>query len=348
MSGLRFRRVHSLTDFLKSGGDLDAAQIEHAVAQLVVPEVADFLKTDFLKALREKSETASEIAGFAKALLARAVDPQIDPARVPGPMLDVCGTGGDKLELFNVSTACMFVLAAGGACVVKHGNRAITSKCGGADVLEELGVKIDLAPADLRRCVEAHGLGFIFAPAYHPAFKAIAPVRKALAAQGIPTIFNLLGPLLNPARPAHQLVGIFSPLLLPKYADALAVLDRARAWAVHGSGMDELSLTGPSEVREVKAGVVREFSVDAASLGLARCEIGDLRGGDRAENARILLAILDGSERGPKRDMVLLNSAAGFVIAGLANDLAAGIDRAREQIVSGRARGKLTALQRFA
>ena len=340
--------MNSLTASLKSGAELDAAQVEQAVAQLVSGEFADDAKADFLKALREKGETAAEIAGFVKALLVRAVDPEIDPTRVPGPMLDVCGTGGDKLELFNVSTACMFVLAAGGACVVKHGNRAITSRCGGADVLEELGVKIDLAPADLRRCVEEHGLGFLFAPAFHPAFKAIVPVRKALAAQGIPTIFNLLGPLLNPARPAHQLVGIFSPLLLPKYAEALAALDRAHAWAVHGCGMDELSLTGPSEVREVKAGVIREFSVDAVSLGLPRCEIADLRGGDCAENARILGAILDGTERGPKRDIVLLNSAAGFVIAGLTPDLHAGIEIAREQIVSGRARAKLAALQSFA
>jgi len=249
------------------------------------------------------------------------------------------------LDLFNVSTACMFVLAAGGACVVKHGNRAITSKCGGADVLEELGVRIDLPPADLQRCVEAHGLGFIFAPAYHPAFKAIVPVRKALAARGIPTIFNLLGPLLNPARPAHQLVGIFSPLLLPKYAEALAALDRARAWAVHGSGMDELSLAGPTEVRDVTAGVIRELTVNPAELGLARCDLAELRGGDCAENARILLAILDGTECGPQRDLVLLNSAAGFVVAGLAKDLGAGLERARECISSGRALGKLRALQ---
>jgi anthranilate phosphoribosyltransferase len=193
--------------------------------------------------------------------------------------------------------------------------------------------------------VETHGLGFIFAPAYHPAFKAIVPVRKALAAQGIPTIFNLLGPLLNPARPAHQLVGIFSPVLLPKYAEALAALDRARAWAVHGSGMDELSLAGPTEVRDVTAGVIREFEVNVAELGLARCEIAELRGGDRAENARILLAILDGTERGPKRDLVLLNSAAGFVVAGLTANLDAGLERARECISSGRALSKLRALQ---
>ena len=231
--------MNELTGELRAGRDLDAAQIEHAVAALTSPEVADAAKADFLQALRIKGETAREIAGFVQALLARAVDPGLDPDKLPGPMIDICGTGGDKLELFNISTTAMFVLAAGGACVVKHGNRAITSRCGGADVLEELGVKIDLAPEELRRCVEKHGLGFVFAPVYHPAFKAIAPVRKALAAQGVPTIFNLLGPLLNPARPPYQLVGIFSPVLLPKYAKALAMLGRACAWAVHGLGMDE-------------------------------------------------------------------------------------------------------------
>jgi anthranilate phosphoribosyltransferase len=337
--------MDELIDRLRRREDLTCVEIEVAVAALVASEVAEGAKADFLKALRNKGETAAEIAAFAKALVIRAVDPEIDPTRVAGPMLDVCGTGGDKLDLFNVSTACMFVLAAGGACVVKHGNRAITSRCGGADVLEELGVKIDLAPAQLRQSVEVHGLGFIFAPAYHPAFRAIVPVRKALAAQGIPTVFNLLGPLLNPARPPHQLVGIFSPLLLPKYAEALAALDRARAWAVHGSGMDELSLAGPTEVREVTAGVIREFTVDAAEFGLERCDLHALRGGDRIENARILLGILDGSERGPKRDLVLLNSAAGFVVAGLANDLGAGLERARECVAGGRALAKLRALQ---
>ena len=338
--------MHELIAKLRNGQDLVAAQVEHAVAGLTSTEIDDAMKGEFLQALRAKGESAKEIAAFVEALLARAVDPDLDPARLPGPMIDVCGTGGDKLELFNISTAVMFVLAAGGACVVKHGNRAITSRCGGADVLEELGVKIDLAPADLRRCVEAHGLGVLFAPAYHPAFKAITPVRKALAAQGIPTIFNLLGPLLNPARPPYQLVGIFSPVLLPKYAEALAVLGRAHAWAVHGSGMDELSLTGPSAVHEVVNGLVRERTVDPAALGLRTCSIDDLRGGDRVENAAILTAILDGSERGPKRDIVLLNSAAGFVISGLAVDLAAGLELAREQIAGGRARAKLDALRR--
>jgi anthranilate phosphoribosyltransferase len=339
--------LNDLITELQGSRDLDAAQVEHAVAELISPEVADAAKAEFLKALRAKGETAREIAAFVQALLARAVDPELDPARLAGPMIDVCGTGGDKLELFNVSTSVMFVLAAGGASVVKHGNRAITSKCGGADVLEELGVKIDLAPAQLRACVEQNGLGFIFAPAYHPAFKTIAPVRKALAAQGIPTIFNLLGPLLNPARPPYQLVGVFSPVLLAKYAEALAVLGRAHAWAVHGSGMDELSLTGPSVVQEVVDGIVRERMIDPAALGLPTCKVEDLRGGDRHENAAILTAILEGTERGPKRDLVLFNAAAGFVITSLAPDLAAGLDLAREQIASGRALAKLRALQDF-
>ncbi len=340
--------MYELVAHLENGGDLNAEQVGHGVAELLSAEVPDAAKADFLKALRAKGETAAEIAAFVQALLARAVDPALDPARLPGPMLDVCGTGGDQLHLFNVSTTVMFVLAAGGACVVKHGNRAITSHCGGADVLEELGVRLELPPADLRRCVETHGLGFLFAPAYHPAFKAIGPVRRALAAEGIPTIFNLLGPLLNPARPAYQLVGIFSPVLLPKYAEALALLARARAWAVHGSGMDELSLAGPSAVCEVADGRVREFTLDPAELGLAPCAVEALRGGDRRENAAILTGILDGTDTGPRRDIVLLNAAAGFVITGLAASLPAGLDRARVEVESGRALGRLRALQGFA
>ena len=339
--------VEDLTAELRKGNELDPAQIDRAVGALTSPEIPDSAKADFLQALRVKGETAREIAGFIQALLARAVDLALDTTKLPGPIIDICGTGGDKLELFNISTTAMFVLAAGGACVVKHGNRAITSKCGGADVLEALGIKIELAPADLRRCLEAHGLGFIFAPAYHPCYKAIGSVRKALAAQGIPTIFNLLGPLLNPARPPYQLVGIFSPLLLPKYAEALAILGRARAWVVHGRGMDELSLTGPSMIMELADGLIAERTVDPCSLGLATCTIEELRGGDRTENAAIVLGILDGSDRGPRRDIVLFNAAAGFVITGLAADLAAGLALAREQITSGRALAKLRALQGF-
>ena len=337
--------MQALIAQLAQGIDLDAAAVESAVSLLTDPGVSQDLKADFLKALREKGETAAEIAAFAHSLLARAISPGLDDADLPGPMIDVCGTGGDKLELFNISTTAMFILAAGGASVVKHGNRAITSKSGGADVLEALGVRIDLPPTDFRKCMEAHGLGFLFAPAYHPAFKEIGPVRKRLAAEGIPTIFNLLGPLLNPARPPYQLVGVFSPALLPKYAETLAVMGRARAWAVHGSGMDELSLSGPSAVHEVADGLVRDFILDPATLGLPHAEVAVFRGGGPAENAAILTSILEGSEKGPRSDIVLLNAAAGFVITGLAPGLAEGLEIAREQIASGQALAKLCALQ---
>jgi anthranilate phosphoribosyltransferase len=263
-------------------------------------------------------------------------------------MLDVCGTGGDRLELFNISTTSMFVLAGGGAAVVKHGNRAVTSQCGGADVLEALGVQIELSPASLRECVYRNGLGFVFAPAYHPAFAVIGPVRRALAKRGIPTIFNLLGPLLNPAQPAHQLVGVYSKRLLPKYAGALRLLGRKRAWAVHGCGADELTLAGPAEVFEVNAQGVRTREVDPGRLGLGSAPVEALRGGDRVSNARLLEEILSGRVKGAPLDAVLLNSAAGFVVAGLAGDLEEGVQRARISVESGAAYAKLQALRAFA
>ncbi len=340
--------MQQLVTILADGADLSPAQVEEAVAALISAQVADSDKASFLSALRCKGETAGEIASFARALLDRAVDPGIDPRAQSGPVLDVCGTGGDRMDLFNVSTTSMFVLAAGGAVVVKHGNRAITSQCGGADVLETLGARIDLPPAELRECVHRHGLGFLFAPAYHPAFKAIVPVRKLLAARGIPTVFNLLGPLLNPARPEHQLVGIFSREVLPKYAATLSALGRRSAWVVHCEGVDEITTTGISEVHEVTESGVSFHTIIPEELGFSRATLEDLRGGDREENARILAGILDGTIRGPKRDVVELNAAAGFVVSGLASDLPAGLGLAREQLDSGRALEKLRSLQQVA
>ncbi len=336
-----------LTQSLRAGNDLAPGQIREAVAALISAETPGAEKKDFLRALRAKGETAVEIAAFSQALLAHALTPELDPVRLPGPTLDVCGTGGDQRGFFNVSTAVMFVAAACGACVMKHGNRSVTSKTGAADVLEELGVKIEITPVRLRQCLEQNGVAFVFAPAWHPAFKAIGPVRRELAAEGTPTIFNLLGPLLNPARPEHQLVGIFSAALLPKYAEALRILGRRRAWAVHGDGTDELALTGPSDVCAVQDGAVTSFKITPEAFGLTRCDPAALAGGERVENARILLAILDGSERGPKRDMVLLNSAAALVVAGLARDPAAGLDLARKALDSGAALTKLRVLQSF-
>ena len=341
-----------LIEQLRDGEELNAAQVREAVEGLVDEGVANGVKGEFLQALRAKGETAEEIAWFAGELLARAVDPEIDEEKLSGPMLDVCGTGGDGMGMFNVSTTAMFLLAAGGAVVVKHGNRGITSKSGGADVLEALGVAIDQPPAALRECIGETGLGFIFAPAYHPAFKVIGPVRKELAARGVATIFNILGPLLNPARPGYQLAGIFSERLLPKYARVLGMLGRRRAWAVHGSsagvaGVDELTTLGMNHYCAVTEGRVTAHTLDAAGLGFPKAEVEELRGGDGAENARILEGILAGQVHGAKRDVVLLNAAAGFVVCGLAGDMAEGIRRAGEALEGGGGLAKLRALQGF-
>ncbi len=342
-----------LTQVLRSGTDLGPAEVACAAAYLLTETGSDELKADFLKALATKGETEGEIAAFVEAFLDRAVDPGLDATSANGPSIDVCGTGGDRLDLFNVSTTSMFVLAAGGAVVVKHGNRSISSQCGGADVLEALGVTIDLPPAALRERVARDGLGFLFAPHYHPAFKAVGPVRRALAAQGVTTIFNLLGPLLNPARPAHQLVGLFSREALPRYAAVLRRIGRKRAWAVHGltadgRGMDEISTVGETLYHEVTPEGVQSGTLTPETLrtlGLGPATLEELRGSTREENAQILLGILEGTLTGPKRELVLLNAGAGFVVAGLAADLASGVALAREQLDSGRALAKLRALQ---
>lgn len=332
----------SLLDAIGQNTELAPAQIEQAVAALTDPAEPDSAKAAFLRALRAKGETAGEIAGFARALLARAVDPAIDPVTLLGPMIDVCGTGGDQLDLFNVSTTVAFVLAGGGAAVVKHGNRAVTSQSGGADVLAALGVPLDLPPAALRRSLETTGFGFLFAPQYHPAFKAIGPVRRLLAAEGIGTIFNLLGPLLNPARPDHQLVGLFTSGLTPTYAEVLRQLGRRSVWVVHGEGgMDELSTLGATNVsrfdlRQRPETIHETITPEHATL-LRINSLDELRGGTAEDNARTLTGILSGEIGGARRDIVLLNAAAGFVVAGLSADLSTGVERARTAISNGQA-----------
>lgn len=336
-----------LLETLQAAQDLTAEEVGHAVALLFSPSQEDTHKAAFLLALRQKGETATEIVAFVRSLLSHAVDPGISLSELPGPALDVCGTGGDRLDLFNISTTSMFVLAAGGAVVIKHGNRAITSQCGGADVLEALGISIDLPPEKLRECVKRAGLGFVFAPHYHPSFKSIGTVRKQLAAAGHATIFNVLGPLLNPVQPPFQLTGIFDRSLIQKYAEVFAMLGKKRAWALHGAGADEVSLWDVTHVAETVAGSegIRAFQIDPAALGLPASTPAALRGGNCAENAHRLTSILNGSERGASRAIVTLNAAAGFVIAGLAPDLSAGLAFAEEQIDSGRAIGKLRYFQ---
>lgn len=345
--------MQDLTSHIQAGNELAPQQIEAALAALVDTGVDENEKAAFLKALHDKGETAREVAGFVWALLKCSINPDIDPAQLGGPLLDVCGTGGDRADLFNVSTTTMFVLAAGGAVIAKHGNRGITSKCGGADVLEALGVRIDLPPEQLKACMERTGMGFMFAPSYHPAFQAITPARRRLAAENVPTVFNILGPLLNPAQPPYQLVGVFSRSFLPVLSDAFVLLGRKHAWAVHGAsgrvghGVDEISTMGTTEICEVRDGVISSHTLDPEPLGFLKAGIEALRGGDCAENARILQGILSGEIHGSKRDVVVLNAAAGFVVCDLAVDMAAGIAMAEEQLDSGGALAKLRELQSF-
>ena len=344
--------LKALIEKLRNGIDLNPGDVDLAVAQLLSDQVDDELKAEFLTVLHKKGETAEEMVAFVKQLMKRAVDPMIDPAQLPGPMIDICGTGGDGLDFFNVSTTAMFVVAAGGAVVVKHGNRRVTSSCGSADVLEQLGIAIDLVPEQLQESLKRHGLGFVFARSYHPAFRALAQMRERLARQNMRTVFNLLGPLLNPARPARQLIGVFDPRLTGIFAEALRQLERERAWVVHGlgdngAGMDDISISGATTVAELADGKVSSAILDVSWLGIPRAAVGELQGGDARENAATIDGILSGKISGAKRDMTIVNAAGGFVVAGLARDLKEGIDLAREEIDSGRALEKLRALQNF-
>src|ERR1700730_4591606 len=210
--------MKTLIEKLRAELDLTSADVDLAVAQLLSDQVADELKVDFLTALHQKSETAEEIVAFFQSLMKRAINPTIDPAELPGPMIDICGTGGDGLSFFNVSTAAMFVVAAGGAVVAKHGNRRVTSSSGSADVLEQLGIVIDLTPEQLQESLKRNGLGFIFARSYHPAFRELAEMRQRLARENQRTVFNLLGPLFNPARPSRQFIGVFDSRLAGIFA----------------------------------------------------------------------------------------------------------------------------------
>jgi anthranilate phosphoribosyltransferase len=335
---------------LGAGKSLSSAQVTAAAAFLVEPSAAAEEKAGLLRALARKGETPDEIAAFVGEFLKLAIDPGIDSAKAPGPILDVVGTGGDNLNLFNVSTTAMFVLAGGGVCIVKHGNRGITGKSGGADVLEALGIKIDLPRERVAAGVQSIGLGFLFAPLYHPAFKAVAEARKILAAEGQRSIFNILGPLLNPARPDYQLIGVFDPALTKTFADILKKLGRKGAWIVHGSagagrGMDELSTIGINTVTRLQNNRLTKEEIDPHALGFTKPKIEDLVGGDAAENANILEGILAGAIKGPKRDLVALNAAAGFVITGKAKNLGAGVALAESVIDRGAAHAKMRAMQ---
>ncbi|MBS2021213.1 MAG: anthranilate phosphoribosyltransferase [Deltaproteobacteria bacterium] len=285
-----------------------------------------------LVALRMKGETIDEIVGAAQALRRRAQRVDVnDTARER--LIDTCGTGGDGAHTFNISTTAAFVAAAGGAFVAKHGNRAVSSQCGSADVLAALGVELELTPANVGACIEEVGIGFLFAPRHHAATRHVAPVRKML---GLRTVFNLLGPLVNPAGARRQVMGVYAHALVPVVARTLVELGCDRAFVVHGSGLDELTLAGSTRVCEVRDGSVREFEVVPEQLGLSRAPIEALRGGDAKTNADILRAVLRG-ENGPRRDAVVLNAGAALAAAGLCEALREGLELARKAIDSGAA-----------
>ncbi|HXM73351.1 MAG TPA: anthranilate phosphoribosyltransferase [Candidatus Dormibacteraeota bacterium] len=282
----------------------------------------------FLVALRMKGETPDEITGFARAARAMAT-----PIEVDGALLDTCGTGGDGLATFNISTLAAIVAAACGAKVAKHGNRAASSMCGSADVLEQLGVKIDLGPEGVAHCIEEGGIGFMFAPVFHPSFRFAGVPRRELALR---TVFNVLGPLCNPARAKYQALGVADGSMAGKMADVLIRLGVERAIVFHaGDGMDELSVSGPSAVIEID-GERKEYQLDPRELGLATAPVESMRGGGPEENARIAREVLQGA-KGPRRDAVLLNSAAALRAAGIATTWKDGLGHAAEALDSGRA-----------
>lgn len=344
--------MDALIHHLEHKQDLTPREVEVAAELLLDPAAPDEKKERLLRALSVKGESPAEIAGFVEAFLTQSVDPEIGDLDLEGPTMDVCGTGGDQLNLFNVSTTAMFIAAAAGAVIVKHGNRGITSKSGGADVLEELGVRIDLPTEGFRRCLEIAGVGFMFAPAYHPAFRSVAAARKSLAAENVRTLFNLIGPLLNPVRPQCQMVGVFYRELCPAFAEILSRLGRESAWVVHGTtgdgrSVDEVSLMGSTRI--CKSGAYQDQEdeeIRPRDFGLKHAEVEELRGGDAKTNAAILNAILGGHDTGPKRDMVLMNSGAALACAGLADNLGDGIEISREMINSGAAMERLRLLQK--
>jgi anthranilate phosphoribosyltransferase len=342
----------SLIEKVRAGADLNSGDVQQAIVLLLSDSVPARMKAEFLTLLHRKGESASEIANFVRVLLERAVPLQIEEDDASGPIIDVCGTGGDGINLFNVSTAVMFVLAAGGLTVIKHGNRRVTSHSGSADVLEALGVPLDLEPENLRECVKRLGVGFVYARLYHPAFRALAEMRSQLAGKNQRTIFNLLGPLLNPTRPRRQLIGVFSPWLTTIFAEVTRQLGRERAWIVNGMAsdtlrMDDVSTIGPTTIAELYRGKITSAVLDTRWLGIPQASLDDLLGGDAKLNAQIITQILSGTEIGPKRDLVIANAAAGFVVAGYAREMSVGIAIAREQIECGRALEKLRALQAY-
>ena len=319
--------------------DLEAAEAQAAMSAVLEGSASPAQVAGFVIALRAKGETAAEIAALARTMLDFAERVVVDPAA--GALLDTCGTGGDRSSSINVSTMAAFVAAGAGARVAKHGNRSASSECGSADLLEQLGVTIDPGPETVARCIEEAGIGFCFAPRYHPALRHAGPTRREL---GVPTTFNFLGPLANPAGARRQALGVSDPAMAERVVAALGELGCEHALVFHGhDGLDELTTTTTSAVWELSDGEVRTFVLDPTVLGIPRAEPGDLRGGGPARNAEVATDILSGA-KGPPRDIVVLNAAAALVAAGLADGFAEGIEAADASLAEGRAAAALERL----
>jgi anthranilate phosphoribosyltransferase len=344
--------IESLIPQLRDRQELAEAQVRQAVEWLAMPTLDAGPKADFLAALAQKGETPAEIAAFARALRDKAHPLTLHPATRAGEILDIVGTGGDRLGTINISTTAALICAAAGVTVAKHGNRAITSQAGSADVLEALGIRTDLTPDEAAEVLRERGFAFLFAPNYHPAFQHIGPARKLCAALGQRTVFNLLGPLLNPARPSAMLMGVPRPELCEPLAMVLQSLGVRRAMVVCGQvgeagHLDELSTLGANTIAEFYQ--ERGFTVSTTQpeqFPLQPAGLADLVGGDKFANAAIVRRILSGAEQGPKRDAVLLNAAAALFVAGKTKSQAEGWDLAGETIDSGRAAAKLAELVR--
>jgi len=318
------------------GHALTTLEAENAFEAIMSGGVSAAQIGAFLMALRVRGETVDEITAGATVMRSKAV-----AVEAPLDAIDTCGTGGDASGTFNISTAASFVVAGCGVKIAKHGNRALSSKSGSSDVLDSLGVKIDVTPQVIRQCIDEAGIGFMMAPLHHTAMKHVGPVRAEL---GTRTIFNLLGPLSNPAQTKRQLVGVFAEKWVEPLAHVLKNLGSEHVWVVHGSdGLDELTTTGPSRVAELKSGKVSLFDVDPESVGINIARPEDLKGGDAAQNAEALRDLLEGGT-GAYRDIVLLNSAAALVVADKASDLKAGVALAAESIDTGRAKDVLDRL----
>ena len=348
--------LDKLIGHLAAAKALTDEQVRLAVELLVDEAVPAAAKAEFLTCLAGKGETPSEITAFARELRSRAVQPVWDGESYTGVTLDVVGTGGDRLSTFNISTTVALLAAAAGVRVAKHGNRASTSTIGSADVMEALGIPFDLGPAEAVRSLREHGFAFFFAPKYHPAFQHIIPARRLCAARGQSTIFNFLGPLLNPAQPSAALVGVPRPELCEPLACVLQSLGVRRAMVVCGAvrgedgavrHLDELSPLGPTTIAEFyQERALTCSTLPAEAFPLQAATLADLRGGDREVNASIIRRVLQGEERGPKRDAVLVNAAAALFVADRTRSMAEGWELAAETIDSGRAGAKLAELQK--